>query len=231
MWAATLRQDGPIFALIARMDNNARPPAGTASAAAATASRWLVLFVALAAPAAAETANPAHAPRSVMVPAGTVLNVRLSQGIDVDTTQTGATVTGRVDDPVMIDGDVVIPREAAVVIQVASVKQSGTLKGSDRIVLKLNSVAFNDRVYAVVTGHAVTQGKGEGRRTARKVGGGAGLGAIIGGIAEGGDGAAIGAVVGGIAGTLVAASGEEHLKLPAETRLQFQLTAAVRVQP
>jgi hypothetical protein len=29
----------------------------------------------------------------------------------------------------------------------------------------------------------------------------------------------------------VAASGEEHLKLPAETRLQFELTAAVRVQP
>jgi hypothetical protein len=29
----------------------------------------------------------------------------------------------------------------------------------------------------------------------------------------------------------VAASGEEHLKLPAETRLQFQLSAAVNIQP
>jgi hypothetical protein len=117
------------------------------------------------------------------------------------------------------------------VIQVASVKQSGTLKGSDRITLKLNSISFSDRVYEVVTEYAVARGKGEGRRTARKVAGGAGLGAIIGGIAGGGDGAAVGAVVGGITGTVVAASGEEHLKLPAETLLQFVLTAAVRVQP
>jgi hypothetical protein len=181
--------------------------------------------------AATQESNPASAPQTVMVPAGTVLNVHLSQGIDVDSTQTGATFNGRVDDPIMVDGRVVIPRGAAVVIQVASVKQSGTLKGSDQIALKLNSISFGDRVYEVVTGYAVAHGKGEGTRTARKVGAGAGLGAIIGAIADGGEGAAIGAVIGGITGTVVAASGEEHLKLPAETRLQFALTAAVRVQP
>jgi hypothetical protein len=206
-------------------------------------SRWLALFVVVAvAPAlqanqlnmrtaATQAPNPASAPQTVMVPGGTVVNVRLTQGIDVDSTQTGATFKGLVDDPIMIDGRVVIPRGAAVVIQVASVKQSGTLTGSDRIALKLNSISFDDRAYEVVTEYAVTQGDGEGKRTAHKVGGGAGLGAIIGAIADGGKGAAIGAVVGGITGTVVAASGEEHLKLPAETRLQFELTAAVRVQP
>jgi hypothetical protein len=206
-------------------------------------SRWLALFVVVAvAPAlhanplkmrtaATQAPNSARAPQTVMVPGGTVLNVRLTQGIDVDSTQTGATFKGLVDDPIMIDGRVVIPRGAAVVIQVASVKQSGTLTGSDRIALKLNSISFDDRAYEVVTEYAVTQGDGEDKRTARKVGGGAGLGAIIGAIADGGKGAAIGAVVGGITGTVVAASGEEHLKLPAETRLQFELTAAVRVQP
>jgi len=197
---------------------------------------WLALFVVVVAVApapyaAAQAPNPASAPQTVTVPAGTVLNVHLSQGIDVDSTQTGATFTGRVDDPIMIDGRVVIPRGAAAVIQVASVKQSGTLKGSDRIALKLNSISFGDRTYEVATEYAVARGKGEGGRTARKVGAGAGLGAIVGAIVDGGEGAAIGAVVGGITGTIVAASGEEHLKLPAETRLQFQLTAAVRVQP
>jgi hypothetical protein len=29
----------------------------------------------------------------------------------------------------------------------------------------------------------------------------------------------------------MAGSGEEHLKIPAETRLQFQLTSAVNVRP
>lgn len=176
------------------------------------------------------SANPTDASNTVMVPAGTVLNVRLSEGIDVDSTQAGMTFKGRVDDPIMIDGRVVIPRHAAVVIQVARVKQSGTLKGSDQIALKLNSISFSDRVYEVVTDYAVAQGEGEGRRTSGKVGAGAGIGAIVGAIADGGKGAAIGAVVGGIAGTVVAASGEEHLRLPAETRLQFALTAAVRVQ-
>jgi hypothetical protein len=200
-------------------------------------SRWLALFVVAVAAAlqaslaATEAPNPARAPQTAMVPAGTVLNVRLSEGIDVDSTQTGATFKGSVDDPIMIDGRVVIPRGTAVVIRVVSVKQSGTLKGSDQIALKLNSISFGDRVYEVVTEYAVAQGKGEGKRTARKVGGGAGVGAIIGAIADGGDGAAIGAVVGGITGTIVAASGEEHLKLPAETRLQFELAAAVRVEP
>jgi hypothetical protein len=200
--------------------------------------RWLALFggVAVAAAlqpalAAIEAPNPARAAQTVMVPAGTVLNVRLNEGIDVDSTQTGATFKGSLDDPIMIEGRVMIPRGAAVVIRVVSVKQSGTLKGSDQIALKLNSISFGDRVYEVVTEYAVAQGKGEGKRTARKVGGGAGVGAIIGAIADGGDGAAIGAVVGGITGTIVAASGEEHLKLPAETRLQFELAAAVRVEP
>jgi hypothetical protein len=207
------------------------------------ASRWLALFVVVALAPALRADQPtmrvittqessrANAPHTLMVPAGTVLNVRLSEGIDVDSTQTGVTFKGRVDDPIMIDGRVAIPREAATVIQVASVKQSGTLKGSDQIRLKLNSIAFGDRVYEIVTEYAVERGKGEGKRTARKAGGGAGVGAIIGGIADGGKGAAIGAVLGGITGTIVAASGEEHLKLPAETRLQFQLSAAVRVQP
>ena len=52
----------------------------------------------------------------------------------------------------------------------------------------------------------------------------------VGGIAGGGEGAAIGAAIGGVTGAAVSAGGEEHLKLPAETRLQFQLTAAVSIR-
>lgn len=198
-------------------------------------SCWLALFAAVAVVPALQAATPMPAtPRaheSVMVPAGTVLNVRLTVGIDVDSTQAGATFKGLLDDPIMIDGRVVIPRGAAAVIQATSVKQSGNLKGSDKITLKLNSISVGGRVYEVATTAAVEEGEGEGKETAKKVAGGAGLGAIVGGIANGGKGAAIGAVVGGVAGTAIAAADEEHLKVPAETRLQFKLTAAVRVEP
>jgi hypothetical protein len=182
-------------------------------------------------PAAAKpAAKPAPAPKAVTVPAGTAVNVRLTQAIDVDASQAGMKFKAIVDDPVMVNGSTVIPRGASAVLQAVQVQQSGTMKGSDKISLKLNSIGFGGMVYDVATNYVETQGKGEGKKTARKVGGGAGLGAIVGGIAGGGSGAAIGAAVGGAAGAAVAAGGEEHLKLPAETRLQFQLSSAVNIR-
>jgi hypothetical protein len=124
----------------------------------------------------------------------------------------------------------VIPRGASATLQAVNVEQSGKMKGSDKISLKMNSIRFGGMVYDVVTAYVETKGKGEGKKTARKVGGGAGLGAIVGGIAGGGSGAAIGAAVGAAGGAAVSAGGQEHLTLPAETRLQFNLTSAVTVQ-
>ena len=180
-------------------------------------------------PPAAPT--PARAPAPVTVPAKTILNVRLTEGIDVDSTKAGATFRSLVDDPVMLDGKVVIPRSAVVIVQAVSVAQSGAMKGSDKISLKANSITLGGKTYEIVTAYIETKGSGEGKKTARKVGGGAGLGAIVGGIAGGGSGAAIGAAVGGATGAVVASQGQEHLQLPAETRLQFQLNAAVTITP
>jgi hypothetical protein len=158
------------------------------------------------------------------------VNVLLAQAIDVDLSQAGQRFKAVVDDPVMIGGSIVIPRGASATLQAVQVGQSGQMKGSDKITLKLNTITFGGMVYEVTTAYVESKGKGEGKKTARKVGGGAGLGAIVGGIAGGGQGAAIGAVVGGVGGAAVASGGEEHLKLPAETRLQFQLTQAVNIR-
>jgi hypothetical protein len=195
------------------------PPAPKPAAAPATA-----------APAAAAPAPPPPPPKkTITVPAGTVINVRLTQAIDVDASQAGMKFKGVVDDPVTVNGAIVIPRGASAVLQAAHVEQSGKMKGSDKITLKVNAIGFGGMVHEVATTYVESKGKGEGKKTGRKVGGGAGLGAIVGGIAGGGSGAAIGAAVGGATGAVVAASGEEHLTLPAETRLQFQLSAAVNI--
>ena len=188
-------------------------------------------FTARTPPPAAAAPTPARAPAPVTVPAKTMLNVRLTETIDVDATKAGAAFRSLVDDPIMLDGRVVIPRGAVVVVQAVSVAQSGAMKGSDKISLKANSIAFGGQTYEIVTAYVEAKGSGEGKKTARKIGGGVGLGAVVGGIAGGGSGAAIGAAVGGATGAVVASQGQEHLKLPAETRLQFQLSAAVTIKP
>ena len=137
----------------------------------------------------------------------------------------GMKFNGTLDDPVMLQGDVIVPRGASVRMVAAKVEQGGRMKGSDLIQLKIYSITVKGKSYPVVTSLSETKTGGEGKKSSRKLIGGAGLGAIIGGIAGGGTGAAIGAVVGGAGGAAVAASGKPHLKVPPETRLQFQLLA------
>jgi len=180
---------------------------------------------------AAPAPDPSKAPAPVTVPAKTLLNVLLTEGIDVDAAQTGMMFKAILDDPVMLEGRVIVPRNAVVALQAVKVEQAGKMKGADKITLKANSLSFGGRKYDIVTAYVESKGGGEGKKTGRKVAGGAGLGAVIGGIAGGGSGAAIGAAVGGATGAVVASQGTEHLKLPAETRLQFQLTSAVTVRP
>jgi hypothetical protein len=185
------------------------------------------IFAAACTICAVSAAPPQNQP--VLIPGGTVFRVRTIDPIDVDVAQAGMKFRGSLDDPIMMGGDVVVPRGADVELVAAKVQQGGRMKGSDVLELKVNSVKIGDRVYPIVTSLAQTKSAGEGKKTTRKVLGGAGLGAIIGGIAGGGTGAAIGAAVGGGAGTVMAASGKPHLKVPAETRLEFQLMSDWKV--
>lgn len=181
------------------------------------------------APPSPRPATPALR-KPVMIPTGTGIRVRTVDPIDVDYTQAGAKFRGSLDDPIMSGGDVVVPRGAPVILVASKVQQGGKMKGSDLIELRVTSISVSGRSQPVVTSIAQAKSSGEGKKTAGKILGGAGLGAIIGGVAGGGKGAGIGALVGGTAGTVVAASGEPHLKVPAESRLQFQLMADWKVQ-
>ena len=103
------------------------------------------------APAAPKPAPASAAERSITVPAGTVVNVRLSQTIDVDGSQAGQKFRAIVDDPVMIGGSIAIPRGATAMLQAVKVEQSGSMKGSDKITLKLNAVSIGGMVYEVAS--------------------------------------------------------------------------------
>jgi hypothetical protein len=165
-----------------------------------------------------------------LIPAGTTFRVRTIDPIDVDSSKSGAKFRGALDDPLILNGDVVVPRGAEVELVAAKVAQGGKMKGSDLIQLKVDHIVANQRTYPVVTSVSESKSGGEGKKTNRKVLGGAGLGAVIGGIAGGGAGAAIGALAGGAGGAALSAAGQPHLKIPPESRISFRLLSDLKIQ-
>jgi hypothetical protein len=97
--------------------------------------------------------------------------------------------------------------------------------------IKLNSVTVNGTERSIDTSAVTRAEKGKGKRTAVLTGGGAGLGAIIGGLAGGGKGAAIGALAGaGAGGAGSAFTGNKDVVLPAESAVSFKLEAPLEVK-
>jgi hypothetical protein len=182
------------------------------------------------APAAAAAASPAATRPAVTIAQGTMIRVRTIDAIDVDAAQAGMKFRAGIDDPILVGGSVVVPRGADVSLQATKVQQSGKMKGSDLVQLKINTITINGKPYQVTTTIQEVKGGSEGKSTTRKAIGGAGLGAIIGGIAGGGSGAAIGAAAGTVTGLAISAGGQQHLKIPSETRLEFKLDSAVTIK-
>jgi hypothetical protein len=170
----------------------------------------------------AEKRSPVPAP--VAVPAGTVITVRLAQSVGSKISQPGQSFSATVAEPVQVDGQTVIPAGANASGTVVDAKALGRFKGGAVLQLKLTSVNVNGADHTVETSSVVRSATGKGKRTATMVGGGAGLGAIIGGIAGGGKGAAIGALAGaGAGGAGTAFTGNKDVVLPAESALSFKL--------
>lgn len=195
-------------------------PAEPASKAAPAAKR-----------AAAESPKAAPAPAPVVVPAGTLITVRLGEALGSKISETGHTFTATVAQPVDIDGKTVIPTGASASGVVVDAKPLGRFKGAASLQVKLTSITTSDGEHAIETSSVVRTATGKGKRTAGMIGGGAGLGALIGGLAGGGKGAAIGAVAGAGAGTAgTAFTGNKDIVLPAESALSFKLEQPLEVK-
>jgi hypothetical protein len=175
-----------------------------------------------AAPSAASAA--AQSTKKIYVPAGTRILIRMIDSIDSSKQKAGDRFTASLETNLVVDNIVVAPRGTTVYGRLASAESAGRMKGSSELSLELTDIVIRGTAYPLLTSTYDVKGKGEGGNTAKKVIGGAGLGALIGGIAGGGKGAGIGALVGGGAGTAVAASKKgQQLTIPSETLLEFRL--------
>ena len=165
------------------------------------------------------------------VPAGEHIVIRLGETITSKKNNSGDAFSGTVAEPVTVNGQTVIPEGSGATGTVADAKPLGKFKGGAVLRVVLNSVTVNGKNYRIETEANTHSLKGKGKRSAVAIGGGAGLGALIGGIAGGGKGAAIGAAAGAGAGTAGAAfTGNKDIVLPAESTLSFKLVQPVEIK-
>lgn len=162
--------------------------------------------------------------KKVTVPAGTRVLIRMIDSIDTTKQKAGYRFTASLETNLQVDNTVVAPRGTTVYGQLISASSAGRMKGSSELTLELTDIVINGTSYPLLTSEYSIKGKGEGSSTAKKVVGGAGLGALIGGIAGGGKGAGIGALAGAGAGTAISAAKKgQQLSIPSESLLEFRL--------
>lgn len=225
--------------------NEAAAPAAPAPAAQpATAPATQPATAPAAAPAVAPTPAPAPvaaapeprpaarpaappAPKTLTAPAGATVSVAITQQLSASKNNVGDGFTGELSAPVTTNGGAtVFPRGTSVSGTVVAAKGRGKFKGAGDLGIQITEIGG----HRVNTNEYEKTEKGKGKRTATVIGGGAGLGALIGGLAGGGKGAAIGALAGAGAGTAGAAyTGNKDVVIPAESVVSFHLTAPVTI--
>jgi hypothetical protein len=203
----------------------APPPAPTPAPAPAAPAPAQSAAPPPPAPAAA-VPPPPPPPKKYVVASGTPLVVRMTQTVSAKNSNVGDTFTGTLVQSVVVHGVKVLPAGTPVTGTVVAAKGQGRFKGSGDLGIAINRVGN----YPVTTTSYEATGKGKGKRTAGFVGGGAGGGALLGGLAGGGKGALIGGLLGAGAGTAGAAfTGNKDISVPAESVVTFNLSQPITV--
>lgn len=196
-------------------------PAGGDSSTAPDASKAMM-----------KKTEPPPPPKPIVVPADTVLTVVLDQAVGSKISTPGQAFSATVQVPIEIDGRLAIPKGSRASGIVKDAKPAGRFKGAATLALTLTSVTVKNEDYNIQTSAPSEASKGKGKRTAALVGGGAGGGALIGGLAGGGKGALIGGLIGAAAGTGGAGlTGNRDITLAAETQLTFKLVEPLEIKP
>jgi len=188
------------------------------------------------APPMTETPAPVQAkprqPRSVTIPAGTLITVRLNETLSSSNNEEGYNFHATLDAPLVVDGLVLAERGSQQTGRIIQVEKAGRVKGQSKLVLELTELQTSDgQRTEIQTDPFSREGKGkleDKRQVAMRTGIGAAMGAALGAMIGGGKGAAIGAGAGagGGAGSVLVTKGEE-IQLGTETRISFRLKEPV----
>jgi type IV secretion system protein VirB10 len=151
----------------------------------------------------------------IVVPAGTIIPISLTNRITTKHARDGDGVYGKVAFPITINNKIVIPEGSHVRGKISQIRRPGKVKGKGELTLTFQTLVLPNGttlpIYTSLgggvggagerTGEATVQGDSSKGEDAKTVGTTAAQGALIGVIADRGKGAGIGAGIGGAAGT------------------------------
>jgi hypothetical protein len=204
----------------ANAPTNSAAPAGSGPPAPDSASA-----PAVQGPASTESAASPTSQR-LTAPAGTPVTVTITERLSASHNEVGDRFDGVIAEPVRASGGTIFSRGTRVAGTVVAAKGRGRFKGSGALGIELTSIAGRP----VSATEYEKEQAGKGKRSAGFIGGGAGGGALIGGLVGGGKGALLGGLIGAGAGTAGAAfTGNKDIVIPSESRVTFRLRAPLTV--
>jgi hypothetical protein len=162
------------------------------------------------------TVEPAPAPpvrqfEEVVLPAASVMGLEIETSLSSERARVEDRVDAKVARDVMADGHVAIPAGSRVIGSVTVVERGGKVKQPARLGVRFHTLVLTDgREIPLRTEPIYREGESPGSESARKIGGAAVGGAILGAILGGGKGAMIGGATGAAGGTAVVMAGDRN---------------------
>ncbi len=221
-----------------------QPVPGTSAQPAAPADRQTGIDQNAGAPglpAEASPVEPARAPEpppapvkqyeELVVPASSVISLQVQSPISSERARVEDRVDARVTRDVMADNGVAIPAGSRVLGTVTAVERGGKIKERARLDVRFHTLVLADGTEVPMRTETISRfGESPTGESARKIGGAAVGGAILGAIIGGGKGAMIGGASGAAGGTAVVMAGDRNAAtLAAGTILSVRLANPVTI--
>lgn len=188
-------------------------------------------------PAVESEPEPPPAPEfvEVVVPADSVLGLRIERTISSETARVEDRVEARVTRDVRVGDRVAIPAGSTVQGSVMEVERGGKIRERARLGVRFHSVVLADGTRLNIKSDAVIrEGDSPAKESAAKIGGAAVGGAILGAILGGGKGAVIGGATGAAGGTAASMAGDRNpaiLSAGSTVSVRVLQPVAVKVEP
>ena len=161
----------------------------------------------------------------VEVPAGTILTLTLESALASNVSRVEDAVQARVERSVTVGSALAIPQGAVTHGTVTTARASGKVKGRAQLGFRFDELDIAGDRYVIRSDTVSYLADSTKTEDAKKIGIGAGAGAVIGGLLGGGKGAGTGAAIGGGAGTaMVLSTAGDEVELRPGAKVEVSLT-------